>query len=353
MNDVYARLRQRMDDLGTGYPATESGVEIRILKKLFTEEEADLFVHLTPMLETPEETANRLEREAGQTAELMNQMAQKGLLFRHQKDDTVQFAPMPYIAGIFDLQVNTMDQDLARAMDEYYDTELGRIPQSFQTPLFRTIPINKELVVQWPISPYEDALAILKNYDVFAVVPCVCRTWRKLIDKGCEKPVETCLHLGSSARHFVKQGIGRFISKEEAKEIIKNSDKNGLVLQPFNSQKVGTLCSCCGDCCGMLRSLKKQPVPSAAVQSNYYAVVDVEECNCCETCLERCQMEAIESVNEKAVIDLDRCIGCGLCVTTCETGAMSLLKKTDDHLYIPPKSITEMYMRIAKERGKV
>ena len=352
MKGPYEKLRERMDDFGTGYPATESGVEIRILKKLFTEEEADLFVHLTPVLQTPEEAGKRLGREAEEIVELMNRMAQKGLLLRHQKGETIRFAPMPYVAGIFDLQVNTMDQELARAMDEYYDTELGRTPQSFKTPLFRTIPINKELVVQWPISPYEDVLEILENHDVFAVVPCVCRTWRKLSDKACEKPVETCLQLGSNAMHFVKQGIGRFISKEEAKEIVKSSEKTGLVLQPFNSQKVGTICSCCGDCCGMLRSLKKQPVPAAAVRSNYYAVVDIEKCSGCETCLERCQMEAIEIANEKAVIDLGRCIGCGLCVTTCETDAMSLSKKTDDQLYVPPKSITETYMRIAKERGK-
>jgi len=353
MKEVYERLRERMDNLGTGYPASESGVEIRILKKLFTEEEADLFVHLTPLLETPEDVAKRLGCEVKQTAKLMNRMAQKGQLLRVQKGDTVTFSPMPYVAGIFDLQVKTMDRELAVAMDEYYDSELGPTPQSFKTPLFRTIPINKELVVQWPITPYEDALEILENHDVFAVAPCVCRTWRKLSDKGCEKPVETCLQLGSNAKHFVKQGIGRFISKEEAKEIIKNSEKNGLVLQPFNSQKVGTLCSCCGDCCGMLRSLKKQVVPAAAVKSNYYAVVAAEECTGCETCLERCQMEAVSIVDEKAVIDLDRCIGCGLCVTTCETDAMSLSRKTEDQLYVPPKSITETYMRIAKERGKI
>jgi ferredoxin len=353
MKDVYKRLREKLDDLGTGFPATESGVEIQILKKLFTEEEADLFAHLTPLLESPAAIAKRLNRDVEQTSELMNQMAEKGKLLRLQKNDMVGFAPMPYVAGIFDLQVNTMDRDLAVAMDEYYDTRLGRSAQSFKTPLFRTIPINKELVAQWPIAPYEDALEILENHDTFAVVPCVCRTWRNLSDKGCEKPVETCLQLGSNATHFVKQGIGRFISKEEAKEIVKSSEKNGLVLQPFNSQKIGTLCSCCGDCCGMLRSLKQQPVPAAAVRSNYYAVVDAEECTGCETCLDRCQMEAVEIVDEKAVIDLDRCIGCGLCVTTCETDAMSLTMKTDDQLYVPPKSLTETYMRIAKERGKV
>lgn len=40
MKDIYERLRERLNDLATGYPATESGVEIRILKRLFTEEEA-------------------------------------------------------------------------------------------------------------------------------------------------------------------------------------------------------------------------------------------------------------------------------------------------------------------------
>ena len=136
-------------------------------------------------------------------------------------------------------------------------------------------------------------------------------------------------------------------------EIIKNSEKSGLVLQPSNSQKVGTLCSCCGDCCGMLRSLKKQPVPSAAVKSNYYAVVDADECTGCQTCIDRCQMEAVQIINEVAKIDLDRCIGCGLCMSTCETGAMSLTLKPDDQRYVPPKSLTEMYVRIAKERRKI
>ena len=42
MKSVYERLRKKLDDMGTGYPATESGVEIRILKRLFTEEVAEI-----------------------------------------------------------------------------------------------------------------------------------------------------------------------------------------------------------------------------------------------------------------------------------------------------------------------
>jgi len=103
----------------------------------------------------------------------------------------------------------------------------------------------------------------------------------------------------------------------------------------------------------MLRSLKKQDNPAAAVQSNYFAQIDDEECVGCETCVDRCQMEAIEMQDEKAVIDLKRCIGCGLCVSTCPTDAVRLVKKPEEELYLPPKTGMETYIRIAQERGKM
>ena len=37
--EIYARLREFMDALPGGYPATPSGVEIKLLKKLFTPEQ--------------------------------------------------------------------------------------------------------------------------------------------------------------------------------------------------------------------------------------------------------------------------------------------------------------------------
>ena len=88
------------------------------------------------------------------------------------------------------------------------------------------------------------------------------------------------------------------------------------------------------------------------MQSNYYAVVDKDDCTGCETCLDRCQMEAIAIIDEKAEINLDRCIGCGLCVTTCPADALKLVKKPESEQYIPPESGAETYMRIAMERGR-
>ncbi len=352
MSEVYERLRQRLDDLGPGFPVSSSGVEMRILKKLFNEEEAELFLNLSPLLEDPQDTARRLGRDPVQTAELMERMARKGLLFRNRKGETVRYAAVPYVVGIFEFQVNRMDKAFARDMEEYMQESFDRTIESHKTPVLRTIPIQKELVAEWPIAPYEDVLAIIDQQETIALCPCICRTMSLLNDRECDKPLEVCFAFGSHAHYYVENGMGRYVTREEAKEVVRQNEKAGLVMQPFNSRRVGGMCSCCGDCCGMLRALKKQPRPAEMVQSNYYVEIDAAECIGCATCLDRCQMEAIELVEEKAVVNLDRCIGCGLCVTTCPQEALRLVRKAEDQLYRPPESGAETYFRIAIERGK-
>jgi len=352
MENIYERLREKLNDLATGFPATESGVEIRLLKKLFTEKEAELFLKITPLLQTSEDVAKTHGLDPDDTSELMKKMANKGLIFRVEKNDLTRYSAPPYVVGIFEFQLNRLDNELVKDMEEYFETAFGRTIQSFKTPVMRTIPVNRELAVKWPVAPYEDALQIVENQKSIAVAPCICRKMGELVaDRNCDKPIETCLLFGSHGDYYVKNGMGRHITVEEAKEIVKRNDEAGLVLQPFNSQNVGGMCSCCGDCCGMLRSLKKQPNPAAAVQSNYYAQVNADECIGCETCVERCQMDAVDVIDDIAAVNLDRCIGCGLCVTTCPTEAMQLVKKAEDAQYLPPKSGGEVYMRIAMERG--
>lgn len=353
MSDIYERLRQRLDDMATGYPATKTKVEIKILKRLFTQKEAELFLGLSPLLEKPIDAAARLGQDPADIAKQMEQMAAKGLLFRQLKDDGVRYAAIPFVVGLYEFQLNSVDQEMAHDLDEYYETALGSTLQSFKTPVMRTIPINRELVAKWPVAPYEDVLEIIDSQKIIAVAPCICRKTARLAGKGCDKPLETCFLFGSHGRYYVDNGMGRYIDKEEAKKIVRENEEAGLVMQPFNSQKVGGMCSCCGDCCGMLKSLKKQPVPSAAVQSNYFAQVDDEECTGCETCIDRCQMEAIDMADDMAEINLDRCIGCGLCVTTCPAEAIRLVKKSDAQQYLPPKTGMETYIRIAQERGRI
>ncbi len=353
MTDVYERLRQRLDDLATGFPKTENSVEIRILKRLFSEEEAGLFLELSPLLENPRDIAARLDRDPEQLAQQMEQMARKGLLFRKRSGDNLRYAAVPYVVGIFEFQVKSMDRDFARDNEEYFQAAFGRTIQAFKTPVMRTIPVNRQIAANAPVAPYEDVLAIIDNQKRIAVTPCVCRTAAHLNNKGCDKPVENCFSFGSHADYYVENGMGRYITKEEARAVVADNERAGLVMQPFNSQKVGGMCSCCGDCCGVLRSLKLQPRPAEAVQSNYFARVDDALCSGCKTCLDRCQMDAVEVTDGIAAINLDRCIGCGLCVTTCPEDAIELIKKNEDRLYEPPNTGAETYIRIMQERGKL
>ena len=353
MSDIYEKLRQRLDDMATGYPPSADGVEIKILKRLFTEADAEMFLMMTPMLETADAVAARLNLDPTQTAAHLEDMAYRGLLFRQRKPDMVRYATIPFVVGVFEFQLKKVDRELAQDLEVYYEEALGRTFAAHDTPLMRTIPINRRLVEEWPVAPYEDVLSIFDQQKTIAVAPCICRTTQKKNGKGCDKPLEACFLFGSHAQYYVDNHMGRFIDKEEAKELVKKNEAAGLVMQPFNSQHVGGMCSCCGDCCGILRSLKKQPVPAAAVKSNYYAEVAAENCIGCGECIDRCQMDAVTLEDDLAHIDLNRCIGCGLCVTTCPTEAMRLVKKAADQLYEPPASGMETYIRIAQERGKI
>ena len=143
MEDVYEKLRKRLDDMGPGFPATQSGVEIRILKRLFTEADAEMFLALSPMLEAPESIAARLNRPVEPIARHIEDMATRGLLFRQRKSDATRYAAVPFIVGIFEYQLKSVDEALARDMEEYHEGALGKSFHAYSTPVMRTIPINR------------------------------------------------------------------------------------------------------------------------------------------------------------------------------------------------------------------
>jgi len=263
-----------------------------------------------------------------------------------------KYGAAPYVVGIYEYQLKTMDQELAKLHEQYFEETFAHQTSIKNLPM-RTIPVNRSLNVSWPVAPYEDVREIIKSKDKIAVADCICRVQQGRLDQGCDKPLEACFMFGSHAKYYVERGMGRWISQEESLEILDRCEEAGLVPQPFNAQNPGGMCNCCGDCCGVLRSLKKHPQPAEKVVSNYYAEVDPDLCASCQTCLERCQMDAITiGPDEVAVVNLDRCIGCGLCVTTCETKALSLHTKVEKQRREPPATAKDTMMQIAQERSK-
>jgi Pyruvate/2-oxoacid:ferredoxin oxidoreductase delta subunit/predicted transcriptional regulator len=348
---VYYDLSEQLDQYSLGFPKTESGVEMKILKKLFSEDEAELYLNLSMMLETPEAIAQRLGREPGAVAALLQRMFDKGLIFRMKKGDAPKYGAVPFVVGSFEYQLKDMDREFAELFEQYLLEGFGKVAIGQQAPL-RTIPVNKSVDQLWPVAPYEDVKKIFESKSKIAVGRCICRVQQGLLDKGCDKPVEVCFQFGSHADFYVDKGMARYIDQKEALAIIDKCEEEGLVPQPFMSQDAGGMCNCCGDCCGILRSIKLHPKPVERVLTNYYAEVDSATCSACETCLDRCQMEAITiGASEVAEIDRDRCIGCGLCVTSCPSEAMALRQKPESERQTPPPTAKEYIMQLASARG--
>lgn len=353
MSDVYERLRKRLDRMATGYPSTTSGAEIRILKRLFSEDDAGLFLALGDEPETAAAVACHLGDDLEVLGSRLEDMAGRGLLFRLKEGPTVRYCAIPFIVGIYEFQVNNLSPELLGDISEYYLTALGGTFHGLKTPHLRSIPINAEIASDRPIASYDDAAAIIRSKSRIAVAQCLCRKAVRMYGKGCSHPLETCLQFDSFAEYYVDNGMARYISRDEALEILRRNEEEGLVIQIPNSQKVEAMCACCTCCCGMLISLKLFPAPAREVKSNYVCAADESLCTACKTCVKRCPVGAVRFREDRIQYRAERCIGCGLCVTTCPSRSRTLLKKPEARSYTPPDTIYDAFQAMTGERGEI
>ena len=352
--DIFRILQQRLDLYSMGFPATETGIEIKILKKLFNEKDAEMFLNMSPMLENPESVAQRLGSPVEEVAGQLEDMSKRGLLFRLRKGESVKYGSIPFMHGLIEFQIKRIDREMKDLVEQYLDQRFNQAIAGVDGLFVRTVPVEKSIVPEHQVAAFDDAVAIIKKNDTIVVAECLCRKRYKIIGKGCDKPIETCIMFGSMARFYIENKMGRQVDVEEAVGILRKAQDAGLVTQPSTAQNPGGMCNCCGNCCVILGAVKKFPKPAELVFSNYQSAINGGNCTGCEICLDRCQMEAI-SMNKDGVaqVDLDRCIGCGLCVTTCPSEAIGLIPKPDASRRIPPATGSEQMMQIAKNRGVI
>lgn len=349
ITDPYKKLAKHLANTPGGFPSTESGVELRILKQLFTPEEADLATFLVMMPEPASTIASRCGMALEPLETLLNEMGQKGLIFHSSKDGIDYYMTAQFVVGIWEYQVNRLTEELIRDFNEYAPY-LMKDQEQYRTKQLRIIPVSKSVGAEMKVMDYEEAETIIRNQSKILVAPCICRKEHEMIGKGCGKLMEGCLIFGGGAYFYEKRGIGRVITQDEAIKILHAGSDQGLVLQPGNSKKPMNICLCCDCCCQLLSNIKQSDSPAAIVNSSYFAVVTEETCTACESCEEKCPMDAI-SVEDIAMVNTDRCIGCGLCVSACDFDSIHLSPKEDAERWIPPNTTVETYITIAKEKG--
>ena len=350
--DIFRALQERLDLFSIGFPATPSGVEITILRKLFSEEDAKLFLELSPVLESADTIAEKLGLPAEEAGARLADMAGRGLLFSKVQDKSILYGATPFVHGIFEYQVNRMDRELAELMNQYGMEAFGINMIQNAGAFLRTIPVKKSLSTDHQVAAYDDALEILKSKRTIVVTDCICRKKQNILEKGCGKVVEACFMFNTMAEYYLEHGMGREITVDEAIAILDRAREQGLVTQPATAQNPAGMCNCCGDCCGVLQAINFHPKPSEIVSSNHYAVLDRDACSGCETCVDRCQTNALSMDDDGlASLNPDRCIGCGLCVITCPSEALSLQAKSPENQYRLPKDGTEQMIALAQKRG--
>jgi Na+-translocating ferredoxin:NAD+ oxidoreductase subunit B len=348
-NLIYQKLARHLDNLPGGFPATETGVELRILKRLFAPEEAGLALHLSLISEEPRVIARRAKISREEAADRLETMALKGLILREEPEKgPMKYMAAQYVVGIWEYQVNNLDPDLIRDMNEYLPF-LG--DQSWKVPQMRVIPVGQSITPENKVLPYEMAEELIREQKKFGVRPCICRREHTMVGKGCNKPEESCLVFGMGVDYDHRNGVGRVIDLKETLDIIKRADEAGLVLQPSNTKDALFICCCCGCCCQVLKSYKRNPKPVSMVSTSFVAAHNVETCSSCGVCVERCQMEALQLEADTISLNPDRCIGCGLCVSTCPTGSISLVRKAEQPAV--PKDIVQNLVQLGKARGKI
>ncbi|MCJ7654646.1 MAG: 4Fe-4S binding protein [Dehalococcoidia bacterium] len=260
---------------------------------------------------------------------------------------------MPWVVGIFEFQLNSLTPESIELYERFYQEGMIPLWRDRKTGGFRVIPVEKEIQGGSEIQPYEQVSQIIESNTKFAVADCICRKESRMVGKGCDKLMEACMSFGPAADFYIENGLGREISKEEARQILQKAEEDGLI--HFSSNHAGNkifICNCCGCCCKALASITKYDSPGFIVRSNYYATKDEETCTSCGTCVERCQVNAIRVENDITVINRERCIGCGLCVSTCPTGSISMFKKSPEEAPAIFSNELDMLQAIGKEKGK-
>ncbi len=349
--DAYRRLAQRLDAIPNGFPATESGVELRLLAKIFTPEQAALAAEMRLTYESADDIAARAAVEPQVAYRTLKGMAKRGLIYARKGEGELVFRLMPFVVGVYEEQLLRLDTELAELFEAYLQESRGSTIYG-PTPVHRVIPIEEAVPVDLEIFPYESAAAMLVGAKSWAVRDCICRVQKRLIGEGCDHPLENCLVFAPVAGVFDHSKVDRAITKEEALRILHEAEEAGLVHTTGNFRDNHRyICNCCTCSCGILRGVAEFGILSAVAHSDFLAVVDADVCTARGDCVERCQFGALSLPAYVCIVDAMRCVGCGQCATICPSGALQMARRPDAEIAPLAADRREWQAQRAQKRG--
>jgi len=355
-NESYEQLAEALDALPNGFPRVSSGAEIRLLKKAFTPEEAELAGRMSRTYETVDIIAGRAGLPEERVKELLDGLLPRGLVRKLTEKERYRLGP--FIVGWYEEMMGQMsnDREFAEIFEQYMIEGGGDRILAPRPGILGVVPVMGSLKPEL-LQPCDDIDAHFARHERFGVTDCVCRIERNLVGSDCSMPVKRCGFYGLPPQTPLSDHV---LDRDQAIALFQEIEEQGHVHLGFygftsgasSPQFVGC-CNCCGDCCGILRGANDFGLEEGPQRSNYRASIDHYCCTQCGKCIDRCQVKAItEGADDMPELNRDRCIGCGVCVIGCEGEAIELIPVSDEDWFDVPSSFEEWEeLRLANLRA--
>ena len=359
---VYGRLQKRLDRFPIGAPPAEALFEI--LKRLYTEEEAEIACRMPIRFTGLGGIARRTGKSPDALRPVLERMAEKGLVMDFEHKGKVEYVLSPTLLGFFEFAFMRIRDDIPQKELARYMVEYAHDRPDFARSVFAgKVQGGRALVHEMAVDPedatrildHESADRIVREAKARAVSLCYCRHIMEHEGRACEQPREVCTTFNAAADFLVRRGLARKISLMEAQDIFVATREAGLVHIGDNvRRRPAFVCHCCGCCCAMLSAINRFKMFDAVVTSPFLAAIDSRKCAGCGLCAKKCPIGAIEVGGErkeaKAAVSGEICLGCGVCRPTCAKGALSMeLRK--ERILVPERA-WERAVLMAIERGK-
>ena len=318
----------------------ENAPEYYCMENIVSDDEADIAIAAGLR---KERTAGWLAAKVGKTvAEIqpaLDNLVYYGVFRRVYSEELGEdtYFMQIFAPGILEMMVNNQPlmaahPEVGRAFEEYTRLRMQAmgpiLPDGYG--LMRVIPVESAIEGLPGVTDDERLSYYLNKYDTFSVSPCSCRASRTLLGDGCGHLAEDmCVQMGKGAEHYIRSGRARQISREEAYDIVKRAEENGLMHDTPNiegSGETSAICNCCACACFGLRAGMMFGARDA-IRSNFVAEVDEAKCVACAQCVEVCPGNALK-------------LGQKLCATN-DTSAPKYTKITETFNFA--KAVNENY----------
>lgn len=361
--DVYKELADHLSMLAMGFPHTETLEEI--LREIFSPIEAKAVLaipnRVIPLQPVAfDKIAERSSLPEEELKSILEGLAEKGFIFEGRTETGEKGYAFQQVGFSFPQTFFWKGDDTPQArkmaglVAKYFNRKVtAKAYSSSATKAYRYIPVSGTLNTDvQAVLPHHTMESVIEKATDFAVCHCACRMVAGFRGFACDHPTEICIKFDEVARYVIDKGLGRKITREEARELIHQAEEEGLVHFVDNARGgIKHNCNCCGCACWNVGAIKRRKIPRDVIMEVYFTrATDEETCTCCGQCAEICPVAAVEMRDDVPAVDPDWCIGCGVCATACPANAIQMVLREDKAGDIHAEHFKDLQNKILEEK---